>query len=221
MRNLFQRALGEAKLGLPGFDPAYYLTSYPDVEASGQDPLQHYLEHGWKENRDPSAGFSTSGYLNANPDVLAAGQNPLLHFLNNGLSEGRTGYAKNPQPLSSLQERPVIQDSVSDPRDPNKNGICHGYIDGLTNEFVRGWAFDPGQANLPLKIEIYIDGKSSVVVEANIFRHDLKENKIGTGCHGFMHIFSPSLEKTSDHLIIVRRLPDNVEISRASLQCQN
>ena len=54
---------------LPGFDPAYYLDRNPDVRRAGLDPLQHFLNHGWTEGRDPSAGFSTAGYLAANPDV--------------------------------------------------------------------------------------------------------------------------------------------------------
>ena len=81
---------------LPGFDPIYYLFWYPDVRAVVQDPLRHYLYHGWKEGRDPSAGFSTAGYLAANPDVAASGHNPLVHFVNSGFAEGRTGYLKDP-----------------------------------------------------------------------------------------------------------------------------
>lgn len=74
---------------LPGFDPDYYLKSNSDVRTAGIDPQQHFLQHGWKEGRDPSLGFSLSGYLNRNPDVRHADINPLLHFLENGLVEGR------------------------------------------------------------------------------------------------------------------------------------
>jgi predicted SAM-dependent methyltransferase len=81
---------------LPGFDPEYYLSRYPDIRDAGLDPLYHYLLAGWKEGRDPSAGFSTSGYLDANPDVSAAGVNPLLHFVNTGFAEGRSGHCKDP-----------------------------------------------------------------------------------------------------------------------------
>lgn len=84
------------KVPLPGFDPIYYLYWYPDVRSAGLDPLAHYLRHGWKEGRDPSAGFSTSGYLAMNPDVASSGHNPLVHFVNSGLSEGRTGFSKDP-----------------------------------------------------------------------------------------------------------------------------
>ena len=58
---------------MPGFDEAYYLRSYPDVAQFGGTPLEHYLEYGWKEGRDPSAGFSTDGYLAVNGDVRENG----------------------------------------------------------------------------------------------------------------------------------------------------
>lgn len=76
-------------LGLPGFDPEYYLGSNADVRSARRDPLRHYCEHGWREGRRPSAGFDGQAYLRANPDVRAAGLNPLLHFLDHGLAEGR------------------------------------------------------------------------------------------------------------------------------------
>lgn len=74
---------------VPGFDRTYYLSCNPDVAADGLDPIDHYLEYGWKEGRSPSAGFDGNLYLELNPDVLEAGLNPLLHFLAFGLSEGR------------------------------------------------------------------------------------------------------------------------------------
>ena len=80
---------------MPGFDEVYYRYWYRDVAGFGDSPLQHYLRHGWKEGRDPSAGFSTDGYLEANADVRASGGNPLVHFLDHGLAEGRKGWEKD------------------------------------------------------------------------------------------------------------------------------
>ncbi|PIU08118.1 MAG: hypothetical protein COT28_21570 [Methylobacterium sp. CG08_land_8_20_14_0_20_71_15] len=79
---------------LGGFDEAYYRWRYRDVAEADIDPLTHYLEHGWREGRDPSAYFSTRGYLEQNPDVAQAGVNPLVHFWENGLSEGRKGWER-------------------------------------------------------------------------------------------------------------------------------
>lgn len=83
-----------------GFDPVYYLATYPDVAENGCDPLEHYLKFGWKEGRDPSDQFSTSGYLSANPDVAEAGINPLVHYRMHGLAEGRSGWQKTQDPAA-------------------------------------------------------------------------------------------------------------------------
>jgi hypothetical protein len=71
------------------FDRDWYLEAYPDVAASGIDPVRHYLENGWREGRDPGPGFSTTAYLKAHADVAAHGFNPLLHYVEYGHSEGR------------------------------------------------------------------------------------------------------------------------------------
>ncbi len=66
------------------FDRNYYLTRYPDIAEVGVDPLVHYLDDGWKEQRDPSPLFSTAFYIGRNPEVAEAGVNPLLHYLQAG-----------------------------------------------------------------------------------------------------------------------------------------
>jgi glycosyltransferase involved in cell wall biosynthesis len=76
------------------FDRQWYLNSYPDVAASGMDPIRHYLHFGAKEGRDPSPTFSTCGYLSQNPDVAAAEGNPLVHFVLHGAAEGRARSCK-------------------------------------------------------------------------------------------------------------------------------
>ncbi len=84
------------KGALPGFDANFYLRWYPDVLRYAGGPLEHYVIHGWREGRDPSAGFSTARYLAHHADVRASGVNPLIHFLENGLAEGRGGWEKDP-----------------------------------------------------------------------------------------------------------------------------
>jgi glycosyltransferase involved in cell wall biosynthesis len=64
---------------LPEFDPAFYLSRYPDVAAAGVDPFQHYLLYGFKEGRDPSIAFDTRHYLHRYLDGRTD-ENPLLHY---------------------------------------------------------------------------------------------------------------------------------------------
>ena len=70
-------------------DPDWYRAMNPDVAASGADPADHFLRHGWREGRDPVAAFSVRDYLELYPDVAEAGINPFLHWLKAGKAEGR------------------------------------------------------------------------------------------------------------------------------------
>lgn len=75
------------------FDPDWYLTRYPDVAASGLDPIRHFFDNGAREGRDPNPFFSTNSYLATYADVAASPMNPFLHYLLYGAREGR-----NPTP---------------------------------------------------------------------------------------------------------------------------
>lgn len=54
---------------LAGFDPAFYASRNEDVAAAGLDPLAHYVEHGWREDRDPSPHLSTGQLIRAHPEA--------------------------------------------------------------------------------------------------------------------------------------------------------
>ncbi len=92
------------------FDADWYLATYPEVAASGIDPITDYLTAGVAQGRDPNAVFSTSWYLATYADVRDSGMNPLLHYAESGADEGRsagpkfdTAYylAENPEIASS------------------------------------------------------------------------------------------------------------------------
>lgn len=92
-----------------GFDAAYYLSAYSDVQAAGVHPEQHYLIHGWKEGRNPSADFDTVFYRSVVSGATDPDLCPLVHFNSRGLAAGAPrnraeaiamgGYAPNPADL--------------------------------------------------------------------------------------------------------------------------
>lgn len=105
------------------FDTAFYLQRNPDVAADpgygnvkdpNYGPIQHYLDWGWKEGRDPSALFSTRWYLDTYKDVAAANVNPLVHFVRYGFNEGRSA---NPQMLAAKNAPAVPVPNISIPAD--------------------------------------------------------------------------------------------------------
>ena len=73
------------------FDQEFYLEHSPDLVGAPIDPFDHFMEHGWRELRDPCPDFSTAYYLEHNSDVAAAGINPFQHYIEHGQREGRHG----------------------------------------------------------------------------------------------------------------------------------
>lgn len=74
------------------FDATWYLSRYPDVRNSSQDPAEHYLLQGSALGFDPGPDFGTVPYLIEHADVRLAGINPLVHFLRHGEEEGRVSF---------------------------------------------------------------------------------------------------------------------------------
>lgn len=67
----------------PLFDRAWYAKTYPDVVRAGIDPLDHYLQAGAAEGRDPGPHFDTNDYAREHP-VRAWGLDPLTHYVTIG-----------------------------------------------------------------------------------------------------------------------------------------
>ena len=70
-------------------DPAWYRTRYPDIAAADQNSLQHYINYGAAERRDPNGFFDCAWYIEHYPDVASSGLHPLLHYLRAGAAELR------------------------------------------------------------------------------------------------------------------------------------
>ena len=96
---------GNRKDGL--FDADWYEKRYPVVRSEGQTAFYHYMNHGYKEGRDPGPNFDTRFYLTTYPDVRVSGFNPLLHYVLHGRAEGRqskrTGFPEVDQPKGLRQ----------------------------------------------------------------------------------------------------------------------
>ena len=81
------------------FDAEWYRTTYPDVAASGVDPVEHYVRFGAAEGRQPSSQFDGLWYLSENYEIQATGINPLVHYI----ESGRPDYM-SPIPLNEGQK---------------------------------------------------------------------------------------------------------------------
>src|SRR5580658_6049620 len=70
-------ALGQVLSGF--FDAAWYRSRYPDVQATGVDPMTHFLTWGAADGRDPNRWFDSRWYAQRYPDLAGSGAPPLLH----------------------------------------------------------------------------------------------------------------------------------------------
>lgn len=67
----------------PLFDPAWYREQYPDIAATGLEPLTHYVLAGGAEGRSPGPWFDAPRYIAMRGGDLA-GRNPLIDYLQGG-----------------------------------------------------------------------------------------------------------------------------------------
>jgi hypothetical protein len=72
------------------FDVDWYVSTYPDVAASGVDPAFHFVRHGAGEGRHPGPDFDTKAYVANHAEVVALGLNPVVHFVR-GTDTGSQG----------------------------------------------------------------------------------------------------------------------------------
>ena len=68
------------------FDEQYYLETYPDVKDSGMDPFVHFMQIGWKENKNPSARIDIRFYKNINYEWQKYNLTPLQHLIRSNLA---------------------------------------------------------------------------------------------------------------------------------------
>lgn len=74
-------AVNDAEAMLPLFDAGFYLTKNADIARTGVDPFDHFVNSGWKENRDPNSWFKISEYVKINPWLAETGINPFSHYV--------------------------------------------------------------------------------------------------------------------------------------------
>ena len=117
------------------FDAPYYLAQNPDVQASGVDPLLHYIQTGWREGRDPTASFSTKFYLQSHPDVRAQDVNPFWHYLRFGKTERRGAVGA----VASARDRALIESAFDAPYYQSLFVEGQAPEDPLGHFLIQGW----------------------------------------------------------------------------------
>ncbi len=127
-------ALGQILSGF--FDADWYLARYPDVVATGLDPMTHFLTWGAAEGRDPNSWFDSRWYTLRYPDLAVSGTPPLLHYMVAGAAELR-----NPHPrFDAVWYAEQHPEAAANP-------LLHHLLFGA----ARGWRTEP-----PIDIADYL-----------------------------------------------------------------
>ena len=137
------------------FDEEYYCNLYPEAASSG-NPLNHFMQSGWQEGREPSEKVSVQDYLRLNPDIKSAGINPLTHMVQNGILEERaflpTATAADQCTCwRKLKIEPALFDSASTPQYPENHTIAvhlHMYYTDMADFFIKNFAMIPQKFDL-------------------------------------------------------------------------
>jgi hypothetical protein len=87
------------------FNAEWYLATYPDVAASGADPLTHFMTQARAEHRCPGPYFDTGWYLRAYGEDIPEGTNPLAYYLTTGWRQGQRPW-ENFDPEDYLRQHP-------------------------------------------------------------------------------------------------------------------
>ncbi|GAB6846043.1 GT2 family glycosyltransferase [Methylorubrum rhodinum] len=154
----------DAAWARPFFDADFYRAEYPDVAAGGMDPLLHYLDHGWREGRNPSAVFATLYYADRHLDG-GVPQNPLLHYARLSPPE-RLRVPTRPGPDFCAIQAEVIAPYFDARFYARVAGLEEGGEDPLTHYLAKGWrrGLNPNDA---------FDGTAYLQAHAHVRRLDV------------------------------------------------
>ncbi len=72
------------------FDERFYKVQLKRNQIKSKNPIEHYLDQGWKSGLNPHPCFDTAFYLEDNVDVQTLNLHPFLHFIMFGYKEHRS-----------------------------------------------------------------------------------------------------------------------------------
>jgi hypothetical protein len=109
-------------------------------------------------------------------------------------AEGTAPAAAAPQPSSPAGA------SAAQPGSPQAGGY-EGFIDEVSCQIVRGWAWDSSRPNEALTIELYDGDRLLKSVVADQLRPDLVDGGKGNGRHVFREATPPELKDGKVHTV--------------------
>jgi len=147
-------------------------------------------------------GNGVHGFVFNTPPSLITGQ---PHSLAVGFTGTFNGLGNNPKVINC----PV--------------GAFDGFHDIADCDQIVGWAWDSGQPNTPISVDIYADNFKIATVQANRFRQSLLDAGIGNGVHAFFIPTPLELKNSQPHEIRVRVVATTIDLQHTpkTISCVN
>jgi hypothetical protein len=98
-------------------------------------------------------------------------------------------------------DAPAGSPPASQPASPPQAGGYEGFIDEVSCEIVRGWAWDPSRPDAPLTIELYDGNRLLKTLAADQLRPDLADGGKGNGKHMFREAAPKEFKDGKPHSI--------------------
>jgi len=94
--------------------------------------------------------------------------------------------------LHAIQQRLAVRAGITRAAAPEP-GPLRGYVDQAGPNLCCGWAQDISAPEEPVCLDITADARIIGRVLANVYRADLVEAGLGSGCHGFSFLLPPGI----------------------------
>jgi glycosyltransferase involved in cell wall biosynthesis len=88
-----------------------------------------------------------------------------------------------------------------------------GYLDLITQEYIRGWIWNKYLQNNPVQLNIYDYDELIATITANKFRLDIFEEGKGNGSYGFLFLLPDRFHDGEPHLIRVKVAGKSYELN--------
>ena len=111
-------------------------------------------------------------------------------------------------PIAIVQNRAIIEcfncPLPSPTPTPAPGPDFEGWIDEVSCNFIQGWVWNKNTPNVPLRVDILVNGAVFAQPMADQFRQDLKDAGKGDGRHAFKLELPPRLKNGRNNTVTVR-----------------
>jgi hypothetical protein len=120
--------------------------------------------------------------------------------------------------LERIRRRIALRAGRTDAAEVPRIGALRGQVDDVDMGRIEGWTQAIDRPEVPVCLDLLVDGQLVAQTLANRYRRDLQEASLGSGCHGFEFLLPSGLD-LSGCTVHVSRSIDGVLLQRLIMPC--